>query len=68
MMLHQAHIPVSTINIIGWWCSDAFLIYLQGQVATFTKGVALEMSKTAWFHHQVAPPLPPPQIPYDNLS
>ena len=38
MTLHQAHIPNSTIKIIGRWGSDAFLIYLQGQVATLTKG------------------------------
>ena len=44
MTLHQAHIPDSTIKIIGQWRSDAFLIYLQGQVATFTKGVSKAMA------------------------
>ena len=39
MTLHQSHIPDSTIKIIGRWRSDAFLIYLQDQVATFTKAV-----------------------------
>ena len=28
MTLHQAHVPNSTIKIIGWWRSDAFLVYL----------------------------------------
>ena len=37
MALHQAHISYSTIKIIGRWISDAFLIYFQGHVATFTK-------------------------------
>ena len=59
MELHQAHIPNSTINIIIWWRSDTFLIYLQVQVATFTKDVASAMAKIAWFYHQVAPLLPP---------
>ena len=55
MTLHQAHITNSTIKIIGRGRSDAFLIYLQGNVATFTKGVSTAMAKTAWFHHQVSP-------------
>ena len=51
MTLHQVHIPDSTINIVGRWRSFAFLIYLQGQVVTFTKGVSTAMAKIAWFHH-----------------
>ena len=43
MTLHQAHVSNSTIKIIGRWRSDAFLIYLQGQVSTFTKGVSKAM-------------------------
>ena len=35
--LHQAHITNITIKIIWIWRSDAFLIYLQVKVATFTK-------------------------------
>ena len=38
MTLHQDHIPDSTIKITGRWRSDAFLIYLQGQVATSPRG------------------------------
>ena len=59
MTLQQAHIPGSTIKIIGKWCSYDFLIYLQGQVTIFTKGVATTMAKTAWFHRQVALPCDP---------
>ena len=43
MTLHQSHVSDSTIKIIGRWRSDAFLIYLQGQVANFTKGVSKTM-------------------------
>ena len=53
MTLHQAHIPNSTIKIIGRRRSDAFLIYLQGQVDTFTKGVSKAMEVVPWFIHQV---------------
>ena len=56
MTLHQAHVADSTIKIIGRWKSDAFLIYLQGQVATFTKGVAKAMAAVQWFTHQVPVP------------
>ena len=58
MTLHQAHVPNSTIKIIGRWMSDAFLIYLQGQVATFTKGVSKAMAAVPWFIHQVPTPCP----------
>ena len=56
MTLHQSHVPDSTIKIIGRWRSDAFLIFLQGQVVTFTKGMATAMDKISWFQHQVALP------------
>ena len=49
MTLHQAGVPDSTIKIIGRWKSDAFLIYLQGQVQTFTRGVAAKMTEVMWF-------------------
>ena len=57
--LRQAHIPDSTIKIIGRWRSAAFIVYLQGQVATLVKGVATDMEKNVWFHHQVAPQCTP---------
>ena len=39
MTLHQSVIYDSTINIIGRWRSEYFLVYLQGQVLSFTKRV-----------------------------
>ena len=52
MTLNQAHVPDSTIKIMGRWRSDAFLIYLLGKVATFTKGVSKAMAVVPWFIHQ----------------
>ena len=51
MNLHQAHISDSTIKIIGRWRSEAFLIYLQFQVAMFTKGFSEAMAVVPWFTH-----------------
>ena len=58
MTPHQAHIPDSTIKIISRWRLDAFLIYLQGKVATFTKGVASETAKMPNFTIKLTPPTP----------
>ena len=58
MTLHQGHVPDSTIKIIGRWRSDAFLIYFQGQVATFSEGVSKAMAAVFWFIHQVLNPCP----------
>jgi hypothetical protein len=43
MTLHLAGVSNSIINIIGRWRLDAFLIYLQGQIATFAQGVSTTM-------------------------
>ena len=51
MTLHLAGISEHTIKIIGRWRSDAFLIYLQGQIASFTTGVASAMALVPWFRH-----------------
>ena len=56
--LHQDHIYDSPIKIIGIWRSDAFLIYLQVQVATFTKGFSKATTAVPWFTHQVPTPSP----------
>jgi hypothetical protein len=58
MTLHLAGVSEHTIKIIGRWRSDAFLIYLQGQIASFTKGVAAAMSQVQWFKHTVATSAP----------
>ena len=49
MTLHQAGFSDSTIKVIDRWKSDTFIIYLQGQVLSFTKGVAAAMKKLMWF-------------------
>ena len=46
----------STVRDVGLVESHAFLIFLQGQVVTFTKGMATAMDKISWFQHQVALP------------
>ena len=48
MTLHQSGKSNSTIKIIGQWLSNAFLIYLQGQVATFTKALSVAMKQVMW--------------------
>ena len=37
MTLHQDSISDNTIKAIGWWRSESFLIYLQGQFLSFSK-------------------------------
>ena len=59
MNLHQANIPNNTTKIIVRWRSYAFLVYLKGQEATFTKSIATSMEKTAWFHHHILPTCAP---------
>ena len=49
MMLHQSGISDSTIKVIGCCKSDDFIIYLQGQVLSFTKGVTAAMKEVMWF-------------------
>ena len=67
MTLHQAGQSYSTIKIIGRWRSDAFLVYLQGQVATFTKGVSVAMKQVMWFTGTACPPqYHPPYLPLSN--
>ena len=58
MTLHLAGILEHTIKIIGRWQSDASLIYLQGQVSSFTTGVAATMANVQWFTHTAPSPMP----------
>ena len=67
MTLHQAYIPDSTINIIVWWRSDAFPIYLQVQVAPFMRVLPRQWEKSPGFAIKSPPPPAPPRIPSDNL-
>ena len=50
MSLYKAHISDSNIKIVRIWRSDAFLIYLQGQLATFTKYVFKAMAAVLFSH------------------
>ena len=56
MTLHQEGQSDSTIKIIGGWRSDAYLIYLQGQVSTFTKVISVAMKQLMCFTSTARPP------------
>ena len=43
MALYLSRRPVSTIMLIGRWCSDAFLLYIRRQVQEFSAGVSADM-------------------------
>ena len=74
MTLHKSGQSDITIKVIVRWRSDAFLIYLQGQVATFTKGVSADMNKVMWFTSTARPPQQTPSsehcqsVPSSNIS
>ena len=58
MTLHIAGVSEHTIKIIERWRSDAFLIYLQGQIASFTKEVAVAMTQVPWFTYTAPSKIP----------
>ena len=43
MALYLAKRAVTTIMLIGRWCSDAFLLYVRRQVQEFSTGISAEM-------------------------
>ena len=43
MALYLAKRAVSTIMLIGRWCSDAFLLYVRRQVQEFSAGISADM-------------------------
>ena len=55
-ILHITGVPEHTIKIIVKWRLDALIIYLQGQITTFTQGVVTAMVKVRWFKHITALP------------
>ena len=57
--LHQSGQFDSTIKVIGRWRLYAFLIYHQGQVATFTKGVSVAMKQVMWITSTARTPQQP---------
>jgi hypothetical protein len=50
MAMYLARIPVTTIQLIGRWKSDAFLWYIREQVDCFTSNVASEMARAPSFY------------------
>jgi hypothetical protein len=50
MAMYLAHIPVTTIQLIGRWKSDAFLRYIREQVDCFTSNVASAMARAPSFY------------------
>ena len=43
MALYLSKRPISTIMLLGRWCSDAFLLYIRRQVQEFSAGVSADM-------------------------
>ena len=43
MALYLAKQAVSTIMLVGRWCSDAFLLYVRRQVQEFSAGISADM-------------------------
>ena len=60
MTLHQSGQCDSTIKVIGRWSSYDFLIYIQGQVSTFTQGISVAMKQVPWFTSTAHRPQQPP--------
>ena len=49
MALYLARRPITTIMLIGRWCSDAFLLYVRRQVQEFSTGVSADMTQNEHF-------------------
>jgi hypothetical protein len=49
MAMYLAKIPVTTIQLIGRWKSDAFMRYIREQVDCFTKNISFKMTQTKSF-------------------
>ena len=60
MTLHQAGQYDSNIKVIERLISDTFLIYIQGQVSTFTKGFSVAVKQFMWFKSPYRTPQQPP--------
>ena len=49
MALYLAKRPISTIMLIGRWCSDALLLYIRRQVQEFSTGISADMVSQDFF-------------------
>jgi hypothetical protein len=59
MAMYLAGVPVTTIQLIGRWKSDAFMRYIREQVDCFTQNVSSKMLTTKNFY--TIPEIPPDQ-------
>ena len=51
MALHLADTPSHTIQKMGRWSSDTFLVYIHSQIKCFAHGLAAKMAKPHTFIH-----------------
>jgi hypothetical protein len=51
MALHLNGVPDRTIQILGRWSSDTFLIYIHQQIAAFSHNLSTLMSKNIIYHN-----------------
>ena len=51
MALYLAKRPVSTIVLLGRWCSNVFLLYIRRQIQEFSAGVCADIVS----HEEILP-------------
>jgi Phage integrase family len=51
MALHLNGVPTHTIQKMGRWSSDTFLVYIHHQIAAFSTNLSREMSRDILFHN-----------------
>jgi hypothetical protein len=74
MAMYLAKVPVTTIQLIGRWKSDAFMRYIREQVDCFTQNVSSQMTAKEHFYtipdpgceNQLFPPCP--TVPTKNKN
>ena len=60
MAMHLSGLSVPTIQKMGRWRSDTFLMYIHEQISAFATGVSIKMSTDIPFRHIAGPQLVPP--------
>jgi hypothetical protein len=58
MALHLGGASAHTIQILGRWSSDTFLLYIHQQIAAFSAGLSTAMSATPISHNVATQPSP----------
>jgi Phage integrase family len=51
MALHLNGVPTRTIQIMGRWSSNTFLIYIHEQIAAFSENLSQQMSRNINYHN-----------------